>query len=95
MRLHEGSILEKAFWRMIFATRVIKEVVKFLRTFFMVVKVWFLIIHRGGSIPDKVNNSQMDEMFHLWRKAADPEMQELLKIFIYKKNQSINDKQIN
>ena len=37
MRLDEGSILEKAFWRMIFATRDIKEVVKFLRTFFMMV----------------------------------------------------------
>ena len=33
----EGSILEKAFWKMIFATRDIKEVDEFLITYFMMV----------------------------------------------------------
>ena len=46
---------------------------------------WLLIVHKGGPIPENGNNYHIDEIFNLRRKAADPEMQQLVKKLKYKK----------
>ena len=127
----ESIKLEKAFWKMFFATRDIKEVDDFWWTYFMMTtnmknhfpkenedearKIfretmegqfehdlynksfsnqfesddeftlqerieWFVtIVHRGGLIPDNVYDYNSGELFNLYRKAIDPEMQDFVK----------------
>ena len=125
----QGSILEKAFWKMILATRDIEEVDEFLITNFMVVtnlnyffeqsegfrkeiKVmiegqfehdlynkifniqleseerdtlqriiewWIMVVDCGGPVPNIVNGYSFNELFGLYRKAIDLEMQEMVK----------------
>ena len=122
----EVSILERAFWKMFFATRDIKEVDEFLITYFMMLtnlndyvtvydefteenrgimegqfehdlyKKSFsnqlesdrtdsllertdclrMVVDRGGPIPNDVFEKNSDELFGLYRKTIDPEMQE-------------------
>ena len=128
----ENLLLEKAFWKMFFATREIKEVEKFWLTFFMMtknmkdyvleedeeevrkvfrdtmegqfehevydksfsnqvesddeidtlqqrIKWWRLVVDRGGPIPNDVYDYTFDELFKLYRKPIDPEMQDFVK----------------
>ena len=44
------------------------------------IQFWLLIVHRGGPMPDNVNNYHLDEILNLWRRAEDLAMQELVKI---------------
>ena len=123
--------LEKAFWKMFFATRDIKEVDEFWYTYFMMttnmedyfvkenedevtnvfrdtmegqfehdlynksfsnqiesdendtlqqrIEWWMTVVDRGGSIPNDVYDCSFGELFSLYRKAIDPEMQDLAK----------------
>ena len=128
----ESSKLEKAFWKMFFATRDIKEVAKFWYTYFMMttnmkdyflrenedevrkvfrdtmegqfehdlynksfsnqfesgdendtlqqrIEWWMTIVDRGGLIPDNAYEYNLSDLFSLYRKAIDPEMQDFVK----------------
>ena len=127
----ENIKLEKAFWKMFFATRDIKEVEDFWSTYFMMttnmkdyflkenedearklfrdtlegqfehdlynksfsnqiesdetdtlqlrIEWWMTVVSRGGPIPDNVYDYNFNELFGLYRKAIDPEMQDLVK----------------
>ena len=41
------------------------------------IKWWMLIVDRDGPIPNNVYDYSFDELFALYRKAVDPEKQEL------------------
>ena len=134
----EGSKLEKAFWKMFFATRDIKEVEEFWWIYSMMttnmkdyfsketeeevrkvfrdtvegqfehglynksfsnqiesdetdtlqlrIEWWMTIVDRGGPIPDNVYDYNFGELFGLYRKAIDPEMQDFV--------QELRDRQI-
>ena len=41
---------------------------------------WMMVVDRGGPIPNEVFDYSFNELFRLYRKATDPEMQELAKI---------------
>ena len=127
----ESNKLEKAFWKMFFATRDIKEVEEFWWTYFMMttnmkdyflkekedevrkvfrdtmdgqfehdlfnkpfsnqiesdendtlhqrIEWWMTVVDRGGLIPDNANEYNLGDLFRLYRKAIDPEMQDLVK----------------
>ena len=128
----ESIKLEKAFWKMFFATRDIKEVVEFWYTYFMMttnmkkyfvienedvvrkvfrhtmegqfehdlynksfsnqfesgdenvtlqqrIEWWMKVVDRGGPIPDNAYEYNLGDLFSLYRKAIDPEMQDLVK----------------
>ena len=47
---------------------------------------FWLLIHWEGPIPDIINIYHMDEIIILWRNAADPDMQELLKNTLVQKS---------
>ena len=135
----ESNKLEKAFWKMFFATRDIKEVEEFWWTYFMMttnmkdyflkenegevrkvfrdtmegqfehglynesfsnqiesnetdtlqlrIEWWMTIVDRGGPIPDDIYDYNFNELFGLYRKAIDPEMQDFVK--------ELRDRQIN
>ena len=38
-----------------------------------------MVVSRGGPIPNDVHDYSFDEMFGLYRKAIDPEIQQLVK----------------
>ena len=40
---------------------------------------WMTVVDRGGSIPNDVYDYSFGELFSLYRKAIDPEMQDLAK----------------
>ena len=40
---------------------------------------WMTIVDRGGSIPDNANEYNLGDLFSLYRKTIDPEMQDLVK----------------
>ena len=127
----EANILEKAFCKIFFATRDIKEVEEFWYTYFIMatnMKDYFIkenedevrkvfrvtmvgqfehdlfnksfsnqiesdendtlqqriewlmtVVDRGGSIPDNAYEYNLGDLFSLYRKAIDPEMQDLAK----------------
>ena len=126
----EGSILEKAFWKKIFATTDIEEVDEFLITNFMLVTnlnfyftdseefrkevrvmievqfehdlykksfsfqlksddevdtlqqgiEWFMVVvDRMGVEPNDVYDYTFDELYMLYRKTIDPEMENLVE----------------
>ena len=128
----EANILEKAFWKMFFATRDIKEVEEFWWTYFMMttnIKDYFVkenedevrkvfrdtmegqfehelynksfsnqiesddkndtlqqrtewcmtVVDKGGLIPDNAYEYNLGDLFSLFRKAIDPEMQDFVK----------------
>ena len=128
----ESIKLEKAFWKMFFATRDIKEVEEFWYTYFMMttnMKDYFLngnedevrkvfrytmegqfehdlynksfsnqfesgdengtlqqriewlmmVVDRGGPIPDNAYEYNLGDLFSLYRKAIDPEMQDFVE----------------
>ena len=128
---NENIILEKAFWKMFFATRDIEEVEEFWLIYFMMTtnmennmlenneelgKVfrdtvegqfehdlynkafsneletnetdnlqqrivwWMVVVDRGGPIRNNVCEYSFGELFGLYRKAIDPQMQELIKL---------------
>ena len=67
-----------------------------MKTTFLIkkIKFWFLIVQRGGPIRDSVKICNLDDIIKLWRKATDPEMQEVVKNTWLKKY-SKNDEWIN
>ena len=127
----ESIKIEKAFWKMFFATRDIKEVEDFWWTYFMMttnmkdyflkenedevrkvftdtmegqfehdlynksfsnqidsddndtlqqrIEWWMTVVYRGGPIPDKAYEYNLGDLFSLYRKAIDPEMQDFVK----------------
>ena len=127
----EANILEKAFWKMFFATRDIKEVEEFWYTYFMMttnmkdyflkenedevrkvfrdtmegqfehdfynksfsnqiesdendtlqqrIEWWMMVVDRGGVIPDNAYEYNLGDLFSLYHKAIDPEMQDFVK----------------
>ena len=127
----EGRLLEKAFWKMFFATGDIKEVEDFWWIYFMMtakmkdyflkenedevrkvftdtmdgqfehglhnksfsnqlksddeinlqqrIEWWRTIVDRRGPIPDNVYDYNLGELFSLYRKVIDPEMQDFVK----------------
>ena len=128
----ESMELEKAFWKMFFATRDIKEVEEFWYTYFMMttnmkdyfvkeneddvrnvfrdtmegqfehdlynksfsnqfesgdendtlqqkIELCMTVVNRGGPIPDNAYEYNLGDLFSLYRKAIDPEMQDLIK----------------
>ena len=127
----ESIKLEKAFWKMFFATRDIKVVEEFWYTYFMMttnmrdyfakenedevrnvfrdtmegqfehglynksfsnqiesdkndtlqqrIEWWMTVVHRGGLIPDNAYEYNLGDLFSLYRKAIDPEMQDFVK----------------
>ena len=127
----ESIKLEKAFWKMFFATRNIKEVEEFWYTYFMTTNMkdyfvkenedevgkvfrdimegqfehdlynksfsnqfesgdenvtlqqriewWMTVVDRRGPIPDNAYEYNLGDLFSLYRKAIDPEMQYLVK----------------
>ena len=42
---------------------------------------WMMVVVRGGVIPNNVYDYSFDELFGLYRKTIDPEMQEVAKLF--------------
>ena len=44
------------------------------------IKWWMVVVDRGGLIPNGVYVYSFGELFGLYRKAIDPEMQELAKL---------------
>ena len=126
----ESIKLEKAFWKMFFATRDIKEVEDFWWTYFMMttnmkdyflkeneeevrkifretmegqfehdlynksfsnhiesdeidtlqqrIEWWMMVVGRGGPIPNDVYEYSFGELFSMYRRAIDPEMQDFV-----------------
>ena len=40
---------------------------------------WITVVDRGGLIPDNAYEYNLEDLFSLYRKARDPEMQEFVK----------------
>ena len=43
---------------------------------------WMMVVDRGGPIPDNAYEYNLCDLFSLYRKAIDPEMQDLVKELI-------------